>query len=109
MTVNPSCDRDNSGTRQQWAQVTEKLLRPNTNKQINPLRVLSDNPPTSNHDVTIQPATVPCTTVALTDTSFPRLVPPTTITRASNLTIVQQLQEANIKGNDYSGYFKRIR
>jgi len=94
MTENPACDWNAPRYKQQWTQATEKLLRGN-NPKINPLRVQPDNIPLSTHEVTSL-VPIPCTTIAVQDTNFPRLVPPNTVVKPSNLTLVPQLQEANM-------------
>jgi len=59
-TENPSCDWKNPRYKQQWSQVTEKLLRGNT--KINSLRVLPDDLSSYIQDVTTL-VPVPCTTI----------------------------------------------
>jgi len=80
------CDWNNPRTRQQWAQVSEKYFRPTA--RINPLRIQKATLPAASQDVTTTAS--PCTTVVLTDRSFPKLAPSSTIARASNLTLVPQ-------------------
>lgn len=87
------CDWNNPRTRQQWAQISEKYLRPTT--KINPLRLQESTLPTAPQDVT--PTALPCSALVVTENNFPKLAPPSALTRASHLTLVPQLQESYIK------------
>ena len=87
------CDWNNPRTRQQWAQISEKYLRPTT--KINPLRLQESTLPTVPQDVTS--TALPCSALVVTENNFPKLAPSSAITRASHLTLVPQLQESYIK------------
>ena len=94
MSENPSFDWNIPRYKQQWTQITEKLLRGN-NPKINPLRVLPEVAFPSSHDVTSL-VPIPCTTIAVNETTFPRLVPPTTVAKPPSLSLVPHMQEANM-------------
>ena len=98
MSENPACDWNITKYKHQWTQIMEKLLRGNSTK-INPLREpLEASPPPSSHEVTAL-VPLPCNLIAVNDTTFPRLVPPTTVAtvvKPSGLSLVPHNQEANM-------------